>query len=127
MGQAITRSACRIWGARRFRKLLRVKGLGGRGKVGTGGSESATQGNRQKRVCRGWDSIVRRSSAAAIQGKLEKRVCRGWDERMKQGKNQEREQKRGTRKKNQEKEKPPASIEGNLILAGGKILRLRSE
>ena len=127
MGQAITRSACRIWGARRFRKLLRVKGLGGRGKVGTGGSESATQGNRQKRVCRGWDSIVRRSSAAAIQGKLEKRVCRGWDERMKQGKNQEREQKRGTRKKNQEKEKPPASIEGKLILAGGKILHLRSE
>ena len=72
-------SACRKWGARRFRKLLRVKELGGRGKVGTEGSESATQGNRQKRVCRGWDSIVRRSSAAAIQGKLEKRVCRGWD------------------------------------------------
>ena len=120
-------SACRKWGARRFRMSLRDKGLGGRGKVGTGGSESATQGNQRKRVCRGRDSIVRRSSAAAIQGKLEKRVCRGWDERMKQGKNQEREQKRGTRKKNQEKEKPPASIEGNLILAGGKILRLRSE
>ena len=120
-------SACRQWGARRFRKPLRVKGLGDRGKAGTGGSESATQGNQRKRVCRGRDSIVRRSSAAAIQGKLEKRVCRGWDERMKQGKNQEREQKRGTRKKNQEKEKPPASIEGNLILAGGKILRLRSE
>ena len=127
MGQVIMKSACRQWGARRFRKSLRDKGLGGRGKVGTGGSESATQGNRRKRVCRGWESIVRRSSAAAIQGKLEKRVCRGWDERMKQGKNQEREQKRGTRKKNQEKEKPPASIEGNLILAGGKILRLRSE
>ena len=96
-------SACRKWGARRFRISLRIKGLGARKKVGTGGSESATQGNRRKRV------------------------CRGWDERMKQGKNQEREQKRGTRKKNQEKEKPPASIEGNLILAGGKILRLRSE
>ena len=40
MGQAITESACRQWGARRFRKLLRVKGLGGRGKVGTGGSEA---------------------------------------------------------------------------------------
>ena len=72
-------SACRQWGARRFRKLLRVKGLGGRGKVGTGGSESATQGNRRKRVCRGWESIVRRSSAAAIQGISGKRVCRGWD------------------------------------------------
>ena len=120
-------SACRKWGARRFRISLRIKGLGARKKVGTGGSESATQGNRRKKVCRGRDSIVRRSSAAAIQGKLEKRVCRGWDERMKQGKNQEREQKRGTRKKNQEKEKPPASIEGKLILEGGKILRLRSE
>ena len=106
---------------------LRDKGLGGRGKVGTGGSESATQGNRRKRVCRGWDSIVRRSSAAATQGKLEKRVCRGWDERMKQGKNQEREQKRGTRKRNQGKEKPPASSEGKMKVAGGKILRLRSE
>ena len=80
MGQVITESACRQWGARGFRKSLRDKGLGGRGKVGTEGSESATQGNRQKRVCRGRDSIVRRSSAAAIQGKLEKRVCRGRDE-----------------------------------------------
>ena len=72
-------SACRQWGARRFRKLLRVKGLGARGKVGTGGSESATQGNRQKRVCRGGDTIVRRSSAAAIQGISGKRVCREWN------------------------------------------------
>ena len=115
-------SACRKWGARRFRISLRIKGLGARKKVGTGGSESATQGNRRKKVCRGWDSIVRRSSAAAIQGKLEKkvcrgrdsivrrssaaaiqgklekRVCRGWDERMKQGKNQEREQKKRNQK-----------------------------
>ena len=91
------------------------------------GNEAATQGNRRKRVCRGRDSMGMKGNEAAIQGKLEKRVCRGWDERMKQGKNQEREQKRGTRKKNQEKEKPPASIEGKLILAGGKILRLRSE
>ena len=58
---------------------LRDKGLGGRGKVGTGGSESATQGKLKKRVCRGWDSIVRRSSAAAIQGISGKRVCRGGD------------------------------------------------
>ena len=85
------------------------------------GSESATQGNRRKRVCRGGDTMGRRENEAATQGKLEKRVCRGRDERMKQGKNQEREQKRGTRKKNQEKEKPPASIEGKLILAGGKL------
>ena len=30
MGQAITESACRQWGARGFRKMLRIKGLGGR-------------------------------------------------------------------------------------------------
>ena len=53
MGQEIKESACRQWGARRFRKTLRDKGLGSRGKVGTGESESATQGNRRKRVCRG--------------------------------------------------------------------------
>jgi hypothetical protein len=34
-----------------------------------------------------------------------------------------KEPKRGSKKK----KKPPASIEENLILAGGKILRLRSE
>ena len=79
MGQAITESACRQWGARRFRKLLRVKGLGGRGKVRTGGSESATQGNRQKRVCRGRDSMGRKEDEAAIQGISGKRVCRGWN------------------------------------------------
>ena len=73
-------SACRQWGARRFRKLLRVKGLGGRGKVGTEGSESATQGNRQKRVCRGWDSMGMRGNEAATQGISGKKVCRGWDE-----------------------------------------------
>ena len=39
--------------------------------------------------------------------------------------NQEGEPKKGTKKRN--KEKPPASIEGKMILAGGKILRLRSE
>ena len=72
-------SACRQWGARRFRKILRIKGLGAKKKVGTGGSESATQGNRRKRVCRGRDTIVRRSSAAAIQGISGKRVCRGRD------------------------------------------------
>ena len=78
-------SACRQWGARRFRKSLRDKGLGARGKVRTGGSESATQGNRQKRVCRGRDSIVRRSSAAAIQGISGKRVCRGWNSIVRRG------------------------------------------
>ena len=114
-------------GSTRIQEVAEGQGVRRLRKSKPRGSESATQGNRRKRVCRGWDSIVRRSSAAAIQGKLEKRVCRGWDERMKQGKNQEREQKRGTRKKNQEKEKPPASIEGKQILAGGKILRLRSE
>ena len=79
MGQAITGSACRIWGARGFRKMLRIKGLGARGTVGTGGSESATQGNRQKRVCRGWNSIARRGNEAATQGISEKKVCRGRD------------------------------------------------
>ena len=45
----------------------------------------------------------------------------------------EKEPKRGTKqrgtkqRKTKKKKKPPASIEGNLILAGGKILRLRSE
>ena len=57
-------------------------------------------------MCRGWDSIVRRSSAAAIQGKLGKRVCRGWDERMKQGKNQEREQKKRNQKEEPRKKSP---------------------
>ena len=73
----ITESACRQWGARGFRKMLRVKGLGGR-------------------------------------------------RRTKQ-ENQGKEPQRGTKKRNQEeepkKEKPPASIEGKLILAGRKILR----
>ena len=36
-------------------------------------------GKSAEKVCRGWDSIVRRSSAAAIQGISGKRVCRGWD------------------------------------------------
>ena len=118
MGQAITGSACRQWGARRFRKSLRDKDLGARGKVETGGSESATQGNRQKRVCRGWDSIVRRSSAAAIQGKLEKRVCRGWDERMKQGKNQEREQKKRNQKEEPRKRKTTRQYRGESDTGG---------
>ena len=39
----------------------------------------------------------------------------------------EKEPKRGTNKEEQTKKKPPASIEGKLILAGGKIFRLRSE
>ena len=80
MGQAITGSACRQWGARRFRKLLRIKGLGARGSLSPGGSESATQGNRQKRVCRGRDSMGMKGNEAATQGKLEKKMCRGWDE-----------------------------------------------
>ena len=55
-------------------------------------------------------------------------VCRGWDERMKQGKNQEGgTNKEEPNKEEPKKEKPPASIEGKLILEGGKILRLRSE
>ena len=62
----------------------------------------------------------RRSSAAAIQGKLEKKVCRGWDERMKQGKNQEREQTKRNQGEEPNKEKPPASIEGKMRVAGGK-------
>ena len=49
------------------------------------GSESATHGNRQKRVCREWDSIVRLSSAAAIQGISEKRVCRGGNSMIRRG------------------------------------------
>ena len=45
--------------------------------------------------------------------------------------NQEEGPRKRARKENQEeepnKEKPPVSIEGKLIVAGGKILRLRSE
>ena len=44
------------------------------------GSESATHGNRQKRVCRGGDTMGRRENEAATQGKLEKKVYRGRDE-----------------------------------------------
>ena len=80
MGQAITKSACRQWRARKFRKSLRYKGLGGRGKVGTGGSKSATQGKLEKKVCRGRDSMGMKGNEAATQGKLEKKMCRGWDE-----------------------------------------------
>ena len=63
-----------------------------------------------------------------------------WVEKRTKEKSQEGEPARGTKKENQQEEprkkspkeeprkkKPPASIEGKLILAGGKILRLRSE
>ena len=54
MGQAITESACRIWGARGFRKMLRDKGLGARGKVGTGGSEARHREFRGKGCVADW-------------------------------------------------------------------------
>ena len=38
-----------------------------------------------------------------------------------------RTKKKRSKEEEPNKEKPPASIEGKLILAGGKILRLRSE
>ena len=54
-----------------------------------------------------------------------------WVERRTKEKSQEGEPARGTKKKEpkeeQRRKKPPASIEGKLILAGGKILHLRSE
>ena len=87
-------------------------------------------------MCREWDSIVKRPSAAATQGKLEQKVCRGWDERMKQGKNQEREQtkrnqEKRAQKKNKEEEprkrKTTRQYRGKDESGGGKILRLRSE
>ena len=74
------KSACRKWGARRFRKSLRDKGLGARGSLSLRGSESATQGNRRKRVCRGGDTMGRRENEAATQGNRRKKVCRGRDE-----------------------------------------------
>ena len=50
-----------------------------------------------------------------------------WVERRAKEKSQEGEPARGTKEKSQEeepkKEKPPSSIEGKLILEGGKILR----
>ena len=54
-----------------------------------------------------------------------------WVEKRTKEKSQEGEPARGTKKEEPKeepnKEKPPASIERKLILAGGKILRLRSE
>ena len=109
MGQAITRSACRKWGARGFRKCLKKMELQGsrdprkyawsvatqenrrkrvcRGldSMGRRGNEATTQGISTKMVCRGWDTIVRRSSAAAIQGISGKRVCRGRDSMGRKG------------------------------------------
>ena len=66
-------------GSTRIQEVAEGQGVRRQRKSKPRGSESATQGNRRKRVCRGWDSIVRRSSAAAIQGISGKRVCRGGD------------------------------------------------
>ena len=49
------------------------------------GSESATQGNRRKRVCRGGDTMGRRENEAAIQGISGKRVCRGGNSMVRRG------------------------------------------
>ena len=56
MGQVITESACRKWGARRCRMSLRDKGLGGRGKKqageprrGTNQAEEPTKQRNQKK------------------------------------------------------------------------------
>ena len=54
----------------------------------------------------------RRGNEAATQGKLEKKVYRGWDERMNQGKNQKREQKKRNQKEEPNKKNhPPVSRE----------------
>ena len=94
MGQVITGSACRQWGARGFRISLRIKGLGGRRK---------NQGKEP-----------RRRTSKRNQGKRA------------QKKNQQENQEGGTNKEEPKKEKPPASIEGKLILAGGKLKAGRS-
>ena len=52
MGQAITGSACRKWGARRFRKSLRDKGLGSRKKSGPEGVRRDTENFGKKGVSR---------------------------------------------------------------------------
>ena len=49
MGQAITRSACRQWGARGCRMSLRDKGLGARGKKQAGeAAGEASRGTNQE-------------------------------------------------------------------------------
>ena len=78
MDQAVTESACRQWGARGFRKLLRDKGLGARGILKRRERERDTGNFWEKGVSR-WDSMGMRGNEAATQGKLEKKVCRGWD------------------------------------------------
>ena len=59
-----------------------------------------------------------KGNEAAIQGKLEKRVCRGWDERMKQGKNQEREQKKRNQKEEPRKRKTTRQYRGESDTGG---------
>ena len=56
----------------------------------------------------------RRENEAATQGNRQKRVCRGWDERMNQGKNQKREQK----KRNQKEE--PRKRKSHLLVSRGR-------
>ena len=66
-------------GSTRIQEVAEGQGVRRQRKSKPRGSESATQGNRQKRVCRGGDTIVRRGNEAATQGNRQKKVCRGWD------------------------------------------------
>ena len=66
-------------GSTQIQEATEDQGVRRQRKSKPGGSESATQGNRQKKVCRGWDSMGMRENEAAIQGNQQKRVCRGWD------------------------------------------------
>ena len=79
MDQAVTESACRQWGARGFRKLLRDKGLGDRGILKRRERERDTGNFWKKGVSRmGYDSkAVERCSDTGKSA--EKSVSRmGW-------------------------------------------------
>ena len=62
----------------------------------------------------------RRGNEAATQGKLEKKVYRGWDERMNQGKNQKREQKKRNQKEEPRKRKTTRQYRGKTDTGGWK-------
>ena len=65
------------------------------------------------------DRLVERRALRMTTGSRDKSQNDNWVERRARKENQEG----GTNKEEPKKEKPPSSIEGKLILEGGKILR----
>ena len=85
MGQEITGSACRIWGASGFGKCLKKRELQGSGDTRKYAWHVAIQGISGKRVYRGRNSMGRKGNEATTQGNQRKRVCRGRDEMGRRG------------------------------------------